>query len=134
MKIHVTRWGFIDKNANVLIIDSSGYKVSAKLRDYIQKDDCKWELCYSIEEYISANADGDLSQYDYILVLSDGTIRNSKGLFEWSRFVRKEVESDQDDEAEIVVKHIRALSGKECIVFKKKTEKFTWKEDIIVNI
>lgn len=131
MKIHITRWCFLNADANVLIIDSTGYKVSAKLRDSIQKDDCAWKLSYSIEEYLSGS-NKNLEEYDYIYVLSDGTIRNSKGLFEWSRFVRNEVESDNDDEAEIVVKQIRALSGKECICFKKKGKKFQWKKEVLL--
>ncbi len=132
MKIHITRWNFLDADAHVLLIDSSGYKVSAKMRDFIQKGECSWALSYSIEEYVNTNDNKDMEQYDYIFVLSDGTIRNSKGLFEWSRFVRKAVESGNDDEAEIVVKQIRALSGKECICFKKKGEKFHWKKDILI--
>ena len=124
MKIHITRWCFLDSDANVLIIDSSGYKISAKLRETMEKDACSWNVSYSIEEYVNANDNKDMEQYDYIFVLSDGTIRNSKGLFEWSRFVRKAVESDKDDEAEIVVKQIRALSGKECICFKKSNGTF----------
>lgn len=130
-KIRITRWCFVTEETNILVIDSTGCKMNAGLKWLAEESREHCLTCFSIEEYTKNNSYSDLMRYDYIFVLADNTIRNSKGLFEWSRFVRKCVESDNDDEAELIVKYMRSMSGKECIYFKKKDDRFVWKKDVL---
>lgn len=132
-KIRITRWCAVARDAKVLVIDSSGYKVSTSLNSLVNESDAHCEIYFSVEEYTTNHDYNDMMIYDYIFVFADGTIRNSKGLFEWSRFIRKCVESDNGDETEMIVKQIRSMGGRDCIYFKKKNDKFIWKKDVIVK-
>lgn len=130
-RIRITRWCFVTEETKILVIDSTGCKMNTGLKFLTEESRDHCLTCFSIEEYTNSNSYGDLMQYDYIFVLADNTICNSKGLFEWSRFVRKCVESNDDDEAERIVKHMRSMSGKECMYFKKKEDLFVWKKDVL---
>lgn len=132
-KLHITRWCFVPQDAKVLLIDSSGRKMPAVITEGNREKMDNYEEYYSIEEYISKHGNGDWKEYDYIFVFADNTVWNSKGILEWSCFVRDYVVMDKQDDAEDVIKALRSMSGKECIYFKKKEDSFVWKRDVVVR-
>lgn len=132
-KLHVTRWCFVPQDAKVLIIDSTGRKMPAIFTKEDKVTAYNYEKYHSIEEYISKRDNSAWEEYDYIFVMADNTVWNSKGLLEWSRFVRNHVAADKQDDTEEVIKSLRSMGGRDCIYFKKKNNSFVWKKDVVVK-
>ena len=130
-KIRISKWCFVEQNKNVLLIDSSGNKISNNLIKRIKE---KMEFCIvssSIEKWLEDNPNQPMEQYDYIFIFEDNSLLNNKGMFEWSRFIRKYVETS-DSDTEHIIKAIRNLEREKCICLTKKGDRFRWKMDKVV--
>lgn len=130
-KVRISKWCFVEQDKNVLLIDSTNIKISPNLINVIKE---KMEFCTiisTIEKWLKDNPNRPMEQYDYIFVFADNSLRNSKGLFEWSRFIRKYVETPESD-TEHIIKEMRDLGRGKCICLKKAGDKFRWKVDKVI--
>lgn len=127
-RIRFTSRCFVEKDANVLIIDSTGCKTPAKVKELKAKGELNCTIFFSIETFTAQCELIDIEKYDYIFTYADKTIWNSKGMFEWSRFIRNHVAMDKYDETEDIINYMRSMGGKDCVYFKKKDDFFIWKK------
>lgn len=130
-KIRISKWHFVEQGKNVLLIDSSGIKISNVLMNLINKKMKYCTVVSTIEKWLEDNPNQSMEQYDYIFVFADNSLRNSKGLFEWSRFIRKYVETPESD-TEHIIKLMRDLERGKCICLKKAGDRFKWKVDKVI--
>lgn len=129
--MRISKWCFVEQNKNILLIDSSGNKISNVLMERIKE---KMEFCTissSIEKWLEENPEQRMEQYDYIFIFADNSLLNSKGMFEWSKFIRKYVETP-DSDTEHIIKAIRNLERGKCICLTKDGDRFSWKIDKVV--
>ncbi|MGN0153915.1 MAG: hypothetical protein ACI4A3_05650 [Lachnospiraceae bacterium] len=130
-KIRISKWCYVEQDKNVLLIDSRGIQISSNLFNAIKEKLQSCTIVSTIEKWMEDNPDELMEQYDYIFIFADNSLRNSKGLFEWSRFIRKYVETP-DSDTEYIIKMMRDLERGKCICLKKAGDRFKWKIDKVI--